>query len=166
MLQFTDRCHKPGDVHGRRGWLDNKLRVLVSCVTPTTDIDVELSVIFLVSRKVPGEDAEDNSRFELRSIFDGKRIGAVAKATSQSDLGTGPLIIPIDDLKVKRALAELTEMASGMVSEIGSSGDTLDRPSVRSQCDRNQPGTRTDGVCLHTERRRRQNAQGTVEACP
>src|SRR6516225_4504467 len=33
----------------------------------------------------------------------------------------------IDDLKVKRALAELTEMASGMVTEIGSSGDTLDR---------------------------------------
>src|SRR5262252_8814548 len=33
----------------------------------------------------------------------------------------------IDDLKVKRALAELTEMASGMVTAIGSSGDTLDR---------------------------------------
>src|SRR5262245_37171274 len=33
----------------------------------------------------------------------------------------------IDDLKVKKALAELTEMASGMVSQIGSSGDTLDR---------------------------------------
>jgi phage shock protein A len=33
----------------------------------------------------------------------------------------------LDDLKVKRALAELTEMASGMVSSIGSSGDTLDR---------------------------------------
>src|SRR5215470_8472302 len=33
----------------------------------------------------------------------------------------------LDDLKVKKALAELTEMASGMVSQIGSSGDTLDR---------------------------------------
>src|SRR5262249_27555263 len=33
----------------------------------------------------------------------------------------------LDDLKVKRALAELTEMASGMVSQIGSAGDTLDR---------------------------------------
>src|SRR5262252_6076103 len=33
----------------------------------------------------------------------------------------------IDDLKVKRALAELTEMASGMVTELGGSGDTLDR---------------------------------------
>jgi phage shock protein A len=33
----------------------------------------------------------------------------------------------LDDLKVKKALAELTEMASGMVFQIGSSGDTLDR---------------------------------------
>lgn len=33
----------------------------------------------------------------------------------------------IDDLKVKKAMAELTEMASGMVTSIGGSGDTLDR---------------------------------------
>jgi phage shock protein A len=33
----------------------------------------------------------------------------------------------IDDLKVKRAMAEMTEMATGMISSIGSSGDTLDR---------------------------------------
>ena len=32
-----------------------------------------------------------------------------------------------DDLKVKKALAELTEMASSMVTTIGGSGDTLDR---------------------------------------
>ena len=33
----------------------------------------------------------------------------------------------LDDLKVKKAMAELTEMASGMVSQIGSAGDTLNR---------------------------------------
>jgi phage shock protein A len=33
----------------------------------------------------------------------------------------------LDDLKVKKAMAELTEMASGMVTKIGGSGDTLDR---------------------------------------
>ena len=33
----------------------------------------------------------------------------------------------ISDLKVKRALAELTEMASGMITTIGGTGDTLDR---------------------------------------
>jgi phage shock protein A len=33
----------------------------------------------------------------------------------------------LDDLKIQRATAELNEMASGMISEIGSSGDTLNR---------------------------------------
>jgi phage shock protein A len=33
----------------------------------------------------------------------------------------------ISDLKMKKAMAELTEMASGMISTIGGSGDTLDR---------------------------------------
>src|SRR5262249_1105721 len=31
----------------------------------------------------------------------------------------------LDDLKIKKAVAELNEMASGMISSIGSSGDTL-----------------------------------------
>lgn len=33
----------------------------------------------------------------------------------------------MNDLKIQKATAELSEMASGMVSEIGGSGDTLDR---------------------------------------
>ena len=33
----------------------------------------------------------------------------------------------IDDLKMQKAMAELNEMSSGMVSTIGGSGDTLDR---------------------------------------
>lgn len=33
----------------------------------------------------------------------------------------------LDDLKVKKAMAELTEMASGMIGSIGGSGDTLNR---------------------------------------
>jgi phage shock protein A len=33
----------------------------------------------------------------------------------------------IDDLKIKRATAELTEMASGMITHIGGAGDTLSR---------------------------------------
>ena len=35
----------------------------------------------------------------------------------------------IGDMKMKKAMAELTEMASGMISSIGGSGDTLDRLS-------------------------------------
>src|SRR6516225_1413015 len=48
----------------------------------------------------------------------------------------------IDDLKVKRALAELTEMASGMVTDIGSSGDTLDRLQTMVQEERDKAGGR------------------------
>ena len=33
----------------------------------------------------------------------------------------------IDDLKVKKAMAEMSEMATGMISSIGGSGDTLSR---------------------------------------
>jgi phage shock protein A len=33
----------------------------------------------------------------------------------------------INDMRMKRAMAEMSEMAAGMVSEIGGSGDTLDR---------------------------------------
>lgn len=33
----------------------------------------------------------------------------------------------IDDMKVKKAVAELNEMASGMISDIGGSGDNLNR---------------------------------------
>jgi len=33
----------------------------------------------------------------------------------------------ISDMKMKKALAELTEMASGMITNIGGAGDTLDR---------------------------------------
>lgn len=35
----------------------------------------------------------------------------------------------IDDMKVKKAVAELNEMASGMINEIGGSGDNLNRLS-------------------------------------
>jgi phage shock protein A len=33
----------------------------------------------------------------------------------------------LDDLKIKKATAELTQMASGMITQIGGSGDTLER---------------------------------------
>lgn len=48
----------------------------------------------------------------------------------------------IDDLKVKKALAEMTEMASGMVSSIGGSGDTLDRLSNMVEDERNKAAGR------------------------
>ncbi len=48
----------------------------------------------------------------------------------------------LDDLKVKKALAEMTEMASGMVSSIGGSGDTLDRLSTMVEDERSKAAGR------------------------
>jgi len=48
----------------------------------------------------------------------------------------------ISDLKMKRALAELTEMASGMVTSIGSSGDTLDRLTTMVEGEREKAAGR------------------------
>jgi phage shock protein A len=48
----------------------------------------------------------------------------------------------INDLKMKRALAELTEMASGMITSIGSSGETLDRLSTIVEDERSKAAGR------------------------
>ncbi len=48
----------------------------------------------------------------------------------------------IDDLKMKKAMAELTEMASGMITTIGGSGDTLDRLHTMVEEDRTKAAGR------------------------
>jgi phage shock protein A len=48
----------------------------------------------------------------------------------------------LSDLKMKRAMAELTEMASGMISSIGGSGDTLDRLQNMVEEERNKAAGR------------------------
>jgi len=48
----------------------------------------------------------------------------------------------IDDLKIKKATAELAEMASGMISEIGGSGDTLNRLQQMVEEERAKAGGR------------------------
>jgi len=48
----------------------------------------------------------------------------------------------ISDLKMKRAMAELTEMASGMITSIGGSGDTLDRLQSMVEEERNKAAGR------------------------
>lgn len=53
------------------------------------------------------------------------RARDVAVSTARSKIES--LKSSIDDMKMKRALAEVTEMASGMVSQIGGAGETLDR---------------------------------------
>lgn len=48
----------------------------------------------------------------------------------------------IDDLKVRKATAELTEMASGLVSQIGGAGDTLSRLQTMVDEERNKAAGR------------------------
>jgi len=48
----------------------------------------------------------------------------------------------ISDMKMKKAMAELTEMASGMISTIGGSGDTLDRLQTMVETEREKAAGR------------------------
>ena len=53
------------------------------------------------------------------------RARDVAVKNAQSKIEA--LRFSLDDLKIKKATAELTQMASGMVTQIGGAGDTLER---------------------------------------
>ena len=64
----------------------------------------------------------------------------VAVSTAKAKIET--LRAGISDLKMKRAMAELTEMASGMVSQIGGAGDTLDRLSGMVESEREKAAGR------------------------
>lgn len=48
----------------------------------------------------------------------------------------------IDDMKMKKAMAELNEMASGMITNIGGSGDTLNRLQEMVEDERNKAAGR------------------------
>lgn len=71
----------------------------------------------------------DQHRVELESAE--KTYKELTRARDQSiqaaQAKIAQLTAGLDDLKIKQATAELHEMASGMVSEIGASGDTLNR---------------------------------------
>ncbi len=57
-----------------------------------------------------------------KDLIKARDVAISAARTKIESLKSG-----INDLKMKRALAELTEMASGMITSIGSAGETLDR---------------------------------------
>jgi phage shock protein A len=57
-----------------------------------------------------------------KDLVKARDVAITAARTKIESLKSG-----INDLKMKRAMAELTEMASGMITTIGSSGETLDR---------------------------------------
>jgi phage shock protein A len=72
----------------------------------------------LVENRTQAEAAEKT----YRELIKARDIAVKAAQEKIDSLKTS-----LNDLKIKRATAELTEMASGMISTIGGSGDTLDR---------------------------------------
>ncbi len=71
--------------------------------------------------------AENRTQLELaeKTYQELVRTRDIAVASARTKLDA--LKLGINDLKMKRAMAELTEMASGMVGSMGSAGETLDR---------------------------------------
>lgn len=63
---------------------------------------------------------------------------AITAAKSKLDSLKGA----IEDMKMKKAMAEMTEMASGMITSIGGAGDTLDRLQGMVEEERNKAAGR------------------------
>src|SRR5580704_8889830 len=62
VLQLTRRGCEPRDINRHEGGLDGKLGILVIRITPTTNIDIEFTVILFISRMIPGEHSEHGCR--------------------------------------------------------------------------------------------------------
>lgn len=70
----------------------------------------------------------EENRLQLRQAEETYKnlIKARDAAVSAAKMKIEGLRRSLDDLKIKRAMAELSEVASGMVTSIGGSGDTLE----------------------------------------
>ena len=79
-------------------------------------------------------------------------------STGPSDRGRG-------SIGPSRARGPVRYPENAVSTQLGGfPGNPRDRASAGAGHDRNLHGTHTDGVCMLTERRRRQNAQGILEA--
>jgi phage shock protein A len=76
---------------------------------------------------VQRELAENRAQLEQAETTYKELIRARDVSVQAAQAKIASLKSSLDDLKIKKATAELTEMASGMISSIGGSGDTLDR---------------------------------------
>jgi phage shock protein A len=70
---------------------------------------------------------EDRTQLEQAETTYRELIRARDVAIKNAQSKIEALRFSLDDLKIKRATAELTQMASGMITQIGGSGDTLER---------------------------------------
>ena len=70
---------------------------------------------------------EDRTQLEQAETTYRELIRARDVAIKNAQSKIQALRFSLDDLKIKKATAELTQMASGMITQIGGSGDTLER---------------------------------------
>jgi phage shock protein A len=70
---------------------------------------------------------EDRTQLEQAETTYRELIRARDVAIKNAQSKIEALRFSLDDLKIKKATAELTQMASGMITQIGGSGDTLAR---------------------------------------
>jgi phage shock protein A len=73
----------------------------------------------------------DQAETTYKELVRARDVAIAIARTKIETLKTG-----ISDLKMKRAMAEITEMASGMVTELGGAGDTLNRLDAMVQEER------------------------------
>ena len=76
---------------------------------------------------VTGQLAENRQELETAEKTYDELLKSRDVAISAAKAKLDALKRTIDDMKVKKAMAEMNEMASGMITTIGSSGDSLDR---------------------------------------
>jgi phage shock protein A len=70
---------------------------------------------------------EDRTQLEQAETTYKELIRARDVAIKNAQSKIEALRFSLDDLKIKKATAELTQMASGMITQIGGAGDTLER---------------------------------------
>jgi phage shock protein A len=85
---------------------------------------------------------EDRRQLQQAETTYKELVGARDVAVQAAKAKIAALSHSLNDLKVKQATAELSEMASGMVSQIGGAGDTLDRLSQMVNEEREQAAGR------------------------
>ena len=78
-------------------------------------------------QSVQGELTENRTQLQQAETTYKELIKARDVSVKAAQTKIEQLKSSLDDLKIKKATAELTEMASGMITSIGGSGDTLDR---------------------------------------
>src|SRR2546427_5313596 len=104
MSQSTSRREKSEYVLRDIFWLYDVLAVLVVGIPPTTDFDVQLTVILLGPQVVPGEHAERDGRIEGGRVSDGERVRSIAERARKLHLGACPYPLALRDDQVKHAL--------------------------------------------------------------